>query len=106
MLTRQRGRGKVTAKIKIYERVKLTTASILSYPDFTREFLVTIDASDLAVLLQGPVGQDGLIVYASRISNKAERNYNTTEKELLAIVCVLSNIFAHFGTTFTVVTDH
>jgi len=40
---------------------KLTTAPILNYPDFQREFLVTTDASDYAigaVLSQDPVGQD------------------------------------------------
>jgi len=66
---------------------KLTTAPVLSYLDFQREFLVTTDASDYAaVLSQGPVGQDRSIAYASRILCKAEQNYNTTEKELLAIV--------------------
>jgi len=68
---------------------KLTTAPVLSYPNFQREFLVTTDASDYAVgavLSQGPVGQDRPIAYASRILCKAEQNYNTTEKELLAIV--------------------
>jgi len=61
----------------------------LSYPDFQREFLVTTDASDYAigaVLSQGLVGQDRLIAYASRILCKAEQNYNTIEKELLANV--------------------
>jgi len=54
---------------------KLTTASVLNNPDFQREFLVTIDASDYAigaVLSQGPVGQDRPIAYASRILCKAE----------------------------------
>jgi len=67
---------------------KLTTAPVLSYPDFQREFLVTTDASDYAIgaVLQGPVGQDRPIAYASRFLCKAEQNYNTTEKELLVIV--------------------
>jgi len=59
--------------------MKLTTAPVsLSFPDFTREFLVTTDASDLvigAVLSQRFVGQDRPI-YANRILNKAEPNYN------------------------------
>jgi len=68
---------------------KLTTAPILNYPDFQQEFVVTTDTSDYAIgamLSQGPAGQDRPITYASRILCKAEQNYNTTEKELLAIV--------------------
>ncbi|XP_071571270.1 uncharacterized protein [Temnothorax nylanderi] len=68
---------------------KLTTAPVLNYPDFDKEFLVTTDPSDYAigaVLSQGPVGHDRPIAYASRVLCKAEQNYNTTEKELLAIV--------------------
>ncbi|XP_012529181.1 uncharacterized protein K02A2.6-like [Monomorium pharaonis] len=68
---------------------KLITAPVLSYPDFEKECVVTTDALDYAigaVLSQGSVGSDQPIAYASRILNKTERNYNTTEKELLAIV--------------------
>jgi len=39
-----------------------------------------------AVLWQGPVGQDRPLAYASQILYKAEQNYNTIEKELLAII--------------------
>jgi len=89
---------------------KLTTAPVLSYPDFTREFLVTTDASDYAigaVLSQGPVGQDRPIAYASRILCKAEQNYNTTEKELLAIVWAVKYFRPYlYGTRFKIVTDH
>ncbi|XP_024872669.1 uncharacterized protein LOC112455126, partial [Temnothorax curvispinosus] len=48
---------------------KLTTAPVLNYPDFDKEFLMTTDASDYAigaVLSQEPVGQDRPIAYASR----------------------------------------
>ena len=62
---------------------------LLQYPDFTKPFIVTTDASDFAlgaVLSQGEIGQDLPISYASRSLNDAEIKYFTTEKELLAIV--------------------
>jgi len=69
---------------------KLTIAPVLHYPDFARQFIIAINASDYAIgaalLSQGPIGQDRPIAYKSRVLNKAEQNYNTTEKELLAIV--------------------
>ncbi|KAL4113894.1 hypothetical protein QTP88_017450 [Uroleucon formosanum] len=67
----------------------LSQQPILQYPDFSRPFIVTTDASNVAVgaiLSQGKVGSDLPIAYVSRTLNKAEKNYNTTEKELLAIV--------------------
>jgi len=54
---------------------KLTSAPVLNYLDFSRQFLITTDASDYAigaVLSQEPVGQDRPIAYANRILNKAE----------------------------------
>lgn len=62
---------------------KLITALVLRYPDFTQEFNVATDASDYAieaVLSQGTVGNDRPVAYASRVLNRAEQNYNTTEK--------------------------
>jgi hypothetical protein len=67
----------------------LVTQPILQYPDFTKEFIQTTDTSNDglgAVLSQGNVGRDLPIAYASRSLNKAEANYSTSEKELLAIV--------------------
>lgn len=70
---------------KAFEELKdkLTTASVLNYPAFSKEFNITTDVSDYAIgaiLSQGSVGQDRLIVYTSRILCKAEQNY-TTEKQ-------------------------
>jgi len=61
----------------------LVSEPILSYPDFDKPFNVTCDASNFAigsVLSQGTIGEDLPIVYSSRVLNKAEQNYGTTEK--------------------------
>jgi hypothetical protein len=91
-------------------RDALCSKPILQFPDFTRPFVVTTDASGYAiggVLSQGEIGKDLPIAYASRLLNNAEKNYSTIEKELLAIVyCV--NYFRPYiyGRNFTLVTDH
>ena len=50
------------------------------------------DASDLAVgavLGQRVEGKSYVVYYASKTLNEAQRNYTTTEKELLAVVYAL-----------------
>lgn len=88
----------------------LSQKPILQYPDFSRPFNVTTDASNSAigaVLSQGKIGSDLPISYISRTLNKAERNYNTTEKELLAIVWAVKQFRPYlFQNKFTVITDH
>jgi len=88
---------------------KLITASVLNYPDFQQEFLITTDTSDFAigpVLSQGPVGQDRPLAYASRILYKAEQNYNTIEKELLVIVWAVKYFRPYlYGMKFKRITD-
>uniref|UniRef100_A0A2S2NNZ3 RNA-directed DNA polymerase n=1 Tax=Schizaphis graminum TaxID=13262 RepID=A0A2S2NNZ3_SCHGA len=88
----------------------LTTEPLLQYPDFTRPFNLTCDASNYAigcVLSQGPIGADPPIAYASRTLNRAESNYNTTEKELCAIVWGVKQFRPYlFGQKFNIVTDH
>jgi len=67
----------------------LIQSPILQYPDFTKPFNLTCDANNYAigcVLSQGPISKDLPIAYASRTLNKAEINYNTTEKEISSIV--------------------
>jgi hypothetical protein len=68
---------------------KLMSQPILQYPDFSKEFVLTTDASNEgagAVLSQEPIGKDLPIAYASRKFSRAEQNYSTVEKELAAIV--------------------
>nr|XP_049701809.1 uncharacterized protein LOC126055664 [Helicoverpa armigera] len=89
---------------------KLISAPILIYPDFSKPFVLTCDASNYAIsaiLSQGEIGKDRPIAYSSRTLNKAETNYSTTEKECLAIVFGTKTFRPYlYGHRFTIVTDH
>ena len=89
---------------------KLTQQTILQFPDFTKEFVLTTDASNQgmgAVLSQGPVGRDLPVAYASRSLNSAELHYSTSEKKLLSVVWAVKYFRPYlYGRKFTIVTDH
>jgi len=91
-------------------KAKLTSQPILQYPDFSKEFILATDASNVglgAVLSQGPLGKDLPVAFASRSLNKAEMNYTTSEKELLAIVWATRYFRPYlYGRHFKIVTDH
>lgn len=95
-----------------FDKIKeiLCTEPLLQYPDFSKPFVLTTDASGYAVggiLSQGQIGEDLPIAYTSRVLNKAECNYSTTEKELLAIVYCVHHFRPYlYGRKFTLVTDH
>lgn len=98
--------------VQCFEKCKalLTNDPILQYPDFTKEFNLTTDASNVAigaVLSQGPINADKPICYASRTLNESEINYSTIEKELLAIVWATKYFRPYlFGRKFKILTDH
>jgi hypothetical protein len=89
---------------------KLTTAPILSFPDFSKPFIIRTDASNFAVgaiLSQGKLREDLPIAYMSRSLNKHEIRYSTVEKELLAIVYAFKYFRPYVYLKHTViVTDH
>lgn len=95
-----------------FENLKtvLTTEPLLQYPDFSKTFLLTTDASNEAIgsiLSQGPLGRDLPVSYYSRTLKKHEVNFSVTEKELLSIVDSVKHFRPYlFGQRFTVVTDH
>lgn len=98
--------------VECFEKCKtlLTMDPILIFPDFSKEFILTTDASDYAigaVLSQGPVGKDRPIAYASRTLNSTEENYSTLEKEFLAIVWAVKHFRPYlYGRKFKLFTDH
>jgi len=91
-------------------RSSLCSEPILQYPDSTRPFILTTDASRYAVgavLSQGIIGKDLPVAYTSRILNSAEQNYSTIKKECLATVYCVNHLRPYlYGRTFIIVTDH
>ncbi|KAL6340785.1 hypothetical protein AAG906_030860 [Vitis piasezkii] len=82
----------------------------LKAPNWQLPFEVMCDASDFAigaVLGQREDGKPYVIYYASKTLNKAQRNYTTTEKELLAVVFALDKFHAYLVGSFIIVfTNH
>ena len=84
----------------------LTSPPVLAMPDFAKPFTVECDASEFA--LGGILTQDGRpVAYESRVLSPAEQNYDTPDRECLAVVhcyqvwrCYLE------GVESTCVTDH
>ncbi|RVW82528.1 Transposon Ty3-I Gag-Pol polyprotein [Vitis vinifera] len=77
-----------------FKRLKslLTTAPIVRSPNWSLPFELMCDASDYAVgavLGQREDGKPYVVYYASKTLNDAQKNYTTTEKELLAVVFAL-----------------
>lgn len=68
---------------------QLVQAPVLAYPDFDKEFEIYTDASGVGiggVLVQRNEDRMHPIAFASRQLNRHERNYSTSEREMLAIV--------------------
>ena len=90
---------------RVFDQLKqfLTTALIVRAPNWKLPFEVMCDASDFAIGAVLGQRED----YASKTLNKAQRNYTTTEKELLAVVFALDKFRAYLVGSFIIVfTDH
>ena len=88
----------------------LCTHPLLQYPDFSKPFIVSCDASNYGiggVLNQNFDGKNLPIAYASRTLSDVEINYATIEKELLAILFSVETFRPYlYGRKFTLETDH
>ena len=98
---------------KAFDHLKeiLTKAPVLSYPDFTKPFVIFTDASKIglgAVLSQRKEDEkEHVIAYASRSLNQAEKNYSVTEQECLAVVWAIQYFQHYLGMQpFELITDH
>jgi hypothetical protein len=89
----------------------MVIAPILVFPDWEKTFHVHVDASDIElgyILAQPGSGElDHPISFTSRKLSELEKNYNTTEREGLAMVYVLQK-FRHYllGKHFKMFTNH
>lgn len=83
---------------------------MLAYPDFTKPFIITTDASSIAsgaYIAQEINGEEKPIAFASKAFTKGEANKSTIEKELTAIHWAVKHFRPYvYGYRFTIRTDH
>lgn len=88
----------------------LVKSPILTCPDFTKEFVLQTDASQVGlgcVLTQNFGDEERVISYASRALTPQESKYSVTELECAAVLFGIEKYRCYFeGTRFKVITDH
>ena len=96
-----------------FERLKdaLTSAPVLAYPDFDKEFILSTDASGHAlgfILSQKDSNKkERVIAYGGRSLRPPERSWSISERETLALIEGIKNYRVYLaGRKFTAVTDH
>lgn len=101
-----------TACEKSFNQLKqaLIKPPVLQYPDFSKQFRLTVDASKYgtgAILSQMHDNDDLPIAYASKTFTKGEANKATIEQELIAIHFAINYFRPYiYGTEFIVKSDH
>ncbi len=89
---------------------QMCSCPVLKSQDFTKEFVVQVDASTVGIgadQAQGDAGEERPIAYLSRKLLPRETRYSTVEKEGLAIKWVLESLrYYLLGREFILETDH
>jgi hypothetical protein len=98
--------------IKCFEKIKekISEETLLGRPVAGGKYILTTDASNIgvgAVLSQIQDNKEVIISFYSAIHNKAQKNYSTTDQELLAVISAMDH-FRYFllGNNFILKTDH
>lgn len=93
-----------------YFKSVLLNPPILQFPDFSKQFIITCDASKVAlsgVLSQGPIGEDLPIAFTSRKLTDAETRYSVSEQEIASVLFSITTFRCYiFGTKFLVYSDN
>jgi len=92
-------------------KLALTSAPILTYPDPTKPFILTTDASmtSLGYILgqRDDKGREHVICYGGRSVHQAEKNWGVTQLECLAVLEGIRAFRVYLAVgKFTVYTDH
>ena len=90
---------------------KLTTSPVLVYPNMTKPFILSTDASDTAIgFVLGQLDdekRERVIAYGGRSIRNAEQNWPIHEKECLALVEAITQFRPYLANAqFTVYTDN
>ena len=97
---------------KAYMTLKALLAKppILKLPDFSKQFVLRTDASDLgiaAILMQEHDNEMFPVAFASKKLLQRQRNYSTIERECLSIIWAVQKFEAYlWGRDFVIQTDH
>jgi len=95
-----------------FEKLKqiLCSEQVLAYTNFDSQFILTTDASKVAVAAILSQVQDGVerpISFASRQMNPTEQNFSTTEAEMLSVTWAIRHFRCYLsGKRFLLRTDH
>jgi transposase InsO family protein len=92
-------------------KTALTTAPVLAYPDFSKDFILYTDASGHAIVYilgqRDSEGRERVISYAGRGLKDCETRYPITELECLALVEGVKYFHVYLANRhFEAVTDH
>ena len=92
-------------------KVAISSAPVLSCPDYSKPFRVYTDASSYGtggVLTQGDGEDEKPVAFMSKTLSAAEKNFSACEREALAVLHAVENwrCYLDTGEEFEVVTDH